>query len=158
MPPAYRQLRCANGECGHMLVRSQTDPFSAQCPQKCSIHEQCSKCLETPGCGWCAVGPVNGLDGLGVCMEGGLVGPLHGMCSAQNVTLGNEPLPALFEAFFDNSSVVPSNIARTWNFGKCPPENECLNGHHTCEKNEECTNLIEDFKCDCKSGFKRGDK
>lgn len=25
----------------------------------------------------------------------------------------------------------------TWSFFKCPPENECLNGHHTCDQQVE---------------------
>ena len=110
-------------------------------------------CLETPGCGWCAFGAAGGIDGLGVCMEGGLAGPLGGVCSALNVSLGNEALP---KKVFNWS--VQATAAPTWNFDKCPAENECLNNHHTCEKNEDCTNLDEQFKCNCKTGFQRADE
>ena len=93
MPPAYLELHCSNGECGHVLS-GQAD----QCPENCSIHTQCSKCLSTPGCGWCAFG---GLNGKGICMEGGLTGPKDGFCSASNVTNGTEPLSSnyIIEAF-----------------------------------------------------------
>ena len=85
MPPAYLPLRCMNGECGHILMG-----HADQCPQNCSIHQQCATCLSTPGCGWCSLG---GLNGQGVCMEGGLTGPTHGVCTAQNISLTYEPLP-----------------------------------------------------------------
>ena len=85
MSPTYLPLHCSNGECGHILTG-----HSDQCPKNCSINEQCASCLSTPSSGWCAYG---GLNGLGVCMEGGLTGPRQGMCSAVNVTYGPAIVP-----------------------------------------------------------------
>ena len=87
MSPAYLPLHCSNGECGPILTGQ-----ASQCPLPCSIHEQCASCLATPQCGWCAFG---GLNGLGICMEGGLTGPKQGLCSAENVTYGDQPLPGM---------------------------------------------------------------
>ena len=87
MPPSYLPLRCGNGECQHVISGTPD-----QCPTECSLHTQCAQCLATPKCGWCAFG---GLNGRGVCMEGGLTKAHHGQCNAQNVTLGNQPLPGM---------------------------------------------------------------
>lgn len=43
----------------------------------------------------------------------------------------------------------------SWHYVRCPPENECLNGHHTCSpKSEKCFDLDEGFECMCGDGFK----
>lgn len=76
LPPAFLPLRCSNGEC-ETLLSGPAD----QCPSDCSVHSQCSHCLATPGCGWCAFG---GLNGIGLCMEGGLRGPSEGGSCALN--------------------------------------------------------------------------
>ena len=92
MSPGYLPLYCSRGECGHIVSGSRGGSSSSQCPSRCSIHEQCSVCLGSPGCGWCAFG---GLNGRGVCMEGGMLGPKYGLCNAENVTLGREPMPGM---------------------------------------------------------------
>jgi len=46
-----------------------------------------------------------------------------------------------------------------WAFAKCPMENECLSGHHTCdESSEDCTDLVKGYKCSCKSGYDRDNR
>ena len=84
MPPAYLPLHCSNGECGRVLSGEPE-----MCPLPCSIHDQCVHCLATPGCGWCALG---GQNGLGVCMEGGLMmDTTHGQCvSGKPITIYDE--------------------------------------------------------------------
>ena len=84
LTPAYLPLRCASGSCGHI---QSGEP--SLCPEPCSHHDQCASCLATPGCGWCALG---GMNGLGVCMEGGLMAPLHGACTMGNITMATEAL------------------------------------------------------------------
>jgi multipile epidermal growth factor-like domains protein 8 len=73
------------GECG--LVTSGSH---LQCPSPCRLNTQCSKCLTKPMCGWCALG---GLNGRGLCMEGGPGGPVAGICSDTSIQLYNESLP-----------------------------------------------------------------
>jgi len=84
-------LACVSaGHCGLMIaatdaIESRPDG-SRQCPlQSCVHHVQCSKCLQSPRCGWCALG---GLNGHGVCMEGGYTGPIGsvGLCTDSTVT------------------------------------------------------------------------
>lgn len=43
----------------------------------------------------------------------------------------------------------------TWHYVKCPPENECDNGHHTCAKESEvCVDQKDGFQCVCGQGYK----
>jgi len=103
--------------------------------------------LSTPGCGWCSFG---GLNGYGVCMEGGLTTPTRGTCTALSVTLDGQTLPAPFTNWSTQATSPP-----TWSFGKCPAENECTNEHHSCDDSENCTDLEDGFRCDCKPGYVR---
>ncbi len=83
-------------------------------------------------------------------MEGGLTGPNVGQCDANNVTHGVEPLSEHAQNCSVHATSDPS-----WSFGSCPPENECLNNHHTCDDSENCTDLSSGFKCECKAGYVR---
>jgi len=72
----YVPLGCVSAVCGLMATQR-----SHQCPLvSCLSHSQCSSCLQSARCGWCSVG---GLNGLGVCMEGGYAGPVSavGLCT-----------------------------------------------------------------------------
>ncbi|GAB0200402.1 multiple epidermal growth factor-like domains protein 8 [Grus japonensis] len=40
-----------------------------------------------------------------------------------------------------------------WAFLGCPPENECLNGHHDCNETQDCHDLPHGYRCACKSGY-----
>lgn len=46
------------------------------------------------------------------------------------------------------------NHSIAWYYISCPPENECQNGHHSCnEESEECVDLAEGFHCVCGKGY-----
>lgn len=137
--PSYQHLRCAGGVCGRVL---------GQCPRPCVEFIQCSHCLSQPHCGWCALSH-NSLNGWGICMEGGLAGPSSGVCKPKNVTRVIESLPANVSMWLNHADGVP-----TWAYLNCPPENECLNNHHTCDrKSEECFDTPEGFECRCRKGY-----
>lgn len=103
MTPAYQPLQCSNGICGTILSEK-----SSSCAVDCSSITMCSKCVENPTCGWCALG---GLNGIGVCMAGGLHGPKYGLCSAVNVTLGDKPLPGKNNRFCKVSVLLGNSLA-----------------------------------------------
>ncbi|XP_064359618.1 multiple epidermal growth factor-like domains protein 8 isoform X1 [Dromaius novaehollandiae] len=95
------------------------------CSPGCAGAPQCARCLRRPRCGWCAR---RGHNGSGRCLEGGLRGPRHGL--AQSCGADAE-----------------------WAFLACPPENECLNGHHDCNETQNCSDLPHGYRCTCKSGY-----
>nr|XP_006816134.1 PREDICTED: multiple epidermal growth factor-like domains protein 8-like [Saccoglossus kowalevskii] len=143
MSPTYIQLQCVNGICEH-VVRYTVDG----CPTPCSLNTMCSTCLNQPGCGWCSFA---GENGVGVCMAGGIHGPAEGgVCTAQNVSLRVDPLPAEIANY-----TLDLNGPPVWSFGGCPPENECRNGHHNCAQTEKCNDTLESYQCDCKEGYER---
>lgn len=52
---------------------------------------------------------------------------------------------------------VLENLTYSWHYVKCPPEDECNNGHHTCAiESEICVDLEEGFECKCGPGYKAG--
>ncbi|XP_074786402.1 multiple epidermal growth factor-like domains protein 8, partial [Athene noctua] len=95
------------------------------CTPGCAGAPQCSRCLRQPRCGWCAR---RGHNGSGRCLEGGLHGPRHGLAQA-------------------------CGAEAEWAFLGCPPENECLNGHHDCNETQDCRDLPHGYRCACKSGY-----
>ncbi|XP_072704321.1 multiple epidermal growth factor-like domains protein 8 [Ciconia boyciana] len=95
------------------------------CTPGCAGAPQCSRCLRQPRCGWCAR---RGHNGSGRCLEGGLHGPRHGLAQA-------------------------CGAEAEWAFLGCPPENECLNGHHDCNETQDCHDLLHGYRCACKSGY-----
>lgn len=60
--------------------------------------------------------------------------------------------------FILNNYFLADSLQRpkfSWHYVRCPPENECLNGHHTCSpKSEKCQDLEEGFRCVCGDGYK----
>lgn len=49
---------------------------------------------------------------------------------------------------------LDANVTYTWHYVKCPPENECNNGHHTCAKDSEvCVDQEDGFQCVCGHGY-----
>lgn len=47
-----------------------------------------------------------------------------------------------------------TSVNFTWNYVRCPPENECLNNHHTCNRDSEiCEDLRDGFACQCGPGY-----
>lgn len=59
---------------------------------------------------------------------------------------GHPPPPGLAQA---------CGAGAEWAFLSCPPENECLNGHHDCHESQECRDLPHGFRCACRSGYTR---
>ena len=100
MSPTYMPLVCASGECGPLY-----NGTSAMCPTPCYLNVQCAHCLQQPGCGWCGM---NNGNGTGVCMEGGLHGPLDGVCTAQNVSLQHKTIPS---KFFGQRKLLPEHTS-----------------------------------------------
>lgn len=124
--PDYQPLYCAGGVCGLVLKEGNVD----QCPEPCSSYTQCSTCLKNSHCGWCGIS--SDITGEGLCTEGSLTKPMEN-CSSLLSTI--QPV--------------------SWNYVKCPEENECKNDHHTCNKiSEQCIDLKDGFRCDCGQGYK----
>ncbi|KYM76277.1 Multiple epidermal growth factor-like domains protein 8 [Atta colombica] len=136
--PSYQPLYCAGGVCGLVLRNADMD----HCPEPCSVFKQCSTCLKHSHCGWCSLDSAN-VTGQGICTEGSLEAPAdHPAGETQdNVTM--------------SLLVTVSKPDFSWHYVRCPPENECENGHHTCSpKSEKCFDLEEGFECKCGDGYK----
>ncbi|XP_043253802.1 multiple epidermal growth factor-like domains protein 8 [Colletes gigas] len=161
--PSYQPLYCAGGVCG-LVLRS---PDMDHCPEPCSVFKQCSTCLKHSHCGWCSLNSTN-TTGQGICTEGSLEAPADhpagGTCEMlyyQQFPQTEPPLtttlPSDFVISF-KSPLIPAVIAKpvfSWHYVRCPPENECTNGHHTCSpKSEKCFDSEEGFECMCGDGYK----
>ena len=49
---------------------------------------------------------------------------------------------------------MPAEPVISWNYTACPPEDECANGHHTCDPlSETCVDQPDGFRCDCSTGY-----
>nr|KAG5710511.1 hypothetical protein BaRGS_013157 [Batillaria attramentaria] len=143
MPPAYLPLRCSFGECGYVRSGGNADT----CPESCHQKKQCAHCITSPGCGWCAYG---GMNGYGVCMSGGFKGPTRGSCSQGNVK-GDTAYVAVN---FEEERETYLAMRPEWAFDHCPTENECDNGHHTCDRQtQDCIDTLDTFTCQCKKGY-----
>ena len=57
-----------------------------------------------------------------------------------------------------SSLLHQSQPPHSWTFSHCPAENECTNGHHNCAENEQCSDVIDGFVCECKTGYTRADR
>uniref|UniRef100_UPI00398F5FCF multiple epidermal growth factor-like domains protein 8 n=1 Tax=Pristiophorus japonicus TaxID=55135 RepID=UPI00398F5FCF len=98
----------------------------ASCNLSCASHNQCSRCVRHSHCGWCST---RGLNGIGRCLQGGLSGPQ------------------------DGGTQTCQDSDGSWAFMSCPPENECLNGHHDCDDTQNCTDKLQGFECVCRNGY-----
>ncbi|GBM96414.1 Multiple epidermal growth factor-like domains protein 8 [Araneus ventricosus] len=143
MSPSFELLGCEDGTCGLVVRGNET-----MCPVPCWQHFQASHCLGQANCGWCAFsGPK--VDGRGLCMDGGIMGPTGGICRENQILLNGLPLPTQTVKWFQMSKGPP-----TWFYLTKPPENECKNGHDTCDKtHEECVDTLDGFECQCKPGY-----
>lgn len=133
--PDFQPLFCAGGICGLVLKEENL----GHCPEPCSSYNQCATCLKNSHCGWCSV-LVGNYSGEGTCMEGTLEKPFgdfdHSTCNGVSS----------FQNFSDSIS---------WHYASCPEENECINGHHTCDSiSEVCLDLAQGFQCVCGHGYK----
>nr|CAB3263750.1 multiple epidermal growth factor-like domains protein 8 [Phallusia mammillata] len=107
-------------------------PPMASCPvTDCERVTYCSECIRLRECGWF------GLDdgtGRGQCRRGAYQAP-------------------------NNSSAIPGLPSTQWWYMKCPPEDECKNGHHDCSEQppefNRCVDTLEGYKCACLTGYER---
>lgn len=52
-----------------------------------------------------------------------------------------------------------SCLADSWNYLKCPAEDECRNGHHDCDNvTEQCVDLPDSYQCICADGYRAGEE
>ncbi len=117
------------GICGPTVSRHH------HCPPSCADFRQCRDCLSSSHCGWYA--EAQDLTGEGVCREGWMERPKGGGARRGE---GNKS----------------SFRQEYWHFFSCPPEDECSNGHHSCdERTEACVDTEEGFRCDCLDGYER---
>ncbi|XP_037559962.1 multiple epidermal growth factor-like domains protein 8 [Dermacentor silvarum] len=143
MTPSYVGLRCEGGACGQVLGGSVE-----ACGVPCHVHGQAAHCLRDPRCGWCGL-RAPGANGRGLCMRGGHRGPTGGSCGPASVFLHGHPLPANVSHWLQT---LGSEVY--WYYFVRPPENECTNGHHTCDaEREECVDTPDGFECICKQGY-----
>ena len=159
-------MQCVGGMCGAILQGSA----SSACPRPCSQFQQCSTCHQQPHCGWCSLDSAP-VGGIGLCSRGTLDGPLDGSCSSLdysrvldrlNLTMVQQQQQQR-KPFSGGSSqgkapLSPSfslvEKATTWNYQSCPAENECLNGHHSCDSHSErCLDRPDGFECVCSDGY-----
>ncbi|XP_049864899.1 multiple epidermal growth factor-like domains protein 8 [Pectinophora gossypiella] len=136
--PAYQPVYCAGGVCGLVLTKADKN----KCPAPCGTFEQCSDCLHHSHCGWCALEDANGE---GVCAEGSIESPLD---YSTRTTCA-----AVYESVHLTNN---TNDTFSWHYTRCPPENECENGHHQCKaESEVCRDLPMGYECECGQGHKR---
>ncbi|CAL4062050.1 unnamed protein product, partial [Meganyctiphanes norvegica] len=144
--PSYIALRCLGGTCGRVLSGG-----ASKCPRPCEDLHQCSLCLSDPRCGWCALDTQ--LSGVGICTQGTLTEPKNSTCQDRDYTasIGNASLVAMHRL---RHSVHLLADDKSWHYETCPPENECINGHHTCDpQSQVCVDMPQGYKCDCAHGF-----
>ncbi|ESO94412.1 hypothetical protein LOTGIDRAFT_145046, partial [Lottia gigantea] len=135
MSPAYLPLHCSFGECGFVIQEKGEE----HCPRLCSEGKKCADCVTMPGCGWCAL---EGQNGLGACLPGGLHKPTSGQCSVENISIDMSDIPG-----------IGANTV-SWSFGQCPPENECINQHDSCDREtQNCIDTTTFYVCQCKEGY-----
>ncbi|XP_015608730.1 multiple epidermal growth factor-like domains protein 8 isoform X2 [Cephus cinctus] len=169
--PSYQPLYCAGGVCGLVLRNTDVE----YCPEPCAVFKQCSTCLKHSHCGWCSLDSAN-VTGQGICTEGSLEAPSDHPAGGTCEMLYHEQyprtesvlspivttlLPQSFEAVESQENVTmlittPAPLPSfSWHYVRCPSENECINGHHTCSaKSEKCFDKEEGFECMCGDGYK----
>ena len=94
------------------------------------------------------------MSGYGVCTDGTLDGPRVAACSAMNYSaVARQVMAAGHRSFSSPGAGVGGGggkeempgggggdhvtYATSWHYDTCPPENECLNGHHSCHATSE---------------------
>lgn len=139
LSPQTQPLLCAGGVCGLVLETNET----AHCPEPCHVYDQCSTCLEHAHCGWCAR---DGFNGDGICTEGSLENkqeyPSSSTCDL------------IYALWRNDSKLTPADTV-SWNYVKCPAEDECTNGHHNCNPvSERCIDAEIGYECICGKGYR----
>ena len=155
LSPSYVPLRCLGGTCGQLLTGGRD-----VCPPPCSSYSQCNHCLSQSHCGWCVIDTEVG--GKGFCIEGRLEGPYNTTCKEiRDINLNaNNSIINQHRMRHGSTRLIPSELdaiagaSTSWHYDVCPPENECANGHHTCDnKSQVCKDKLIGFECVCASGY-----
>nr|XP_023015346.1 multiple epidermal growth factor-like domains protein 8 [Leptinotarsa decemlineata] len=127
----------------------------------CSISQDCTSCLQN-NCYWCQEKCISNNS---TCMT--LEKCPYNQCVATDCIQCNQ-IPGCDWNFSNrqcvsetqkekDESLLNISITYEWHYVKCPPENECNNGHHSCvEESEICVDLEEGFECRCGPGYKAG--
>lgn len=139
--PTYQPLYCSGGVCGLVLESTEAE----HCPEPCHAFNQCSSCLRHAHCGWCSK---DNADGVGICTEGSLESPSENPATAT--------CDVIYRSRMNNTNVTDTTADKfSWNYVKCPPENECNNSHHNCNpKSERCVDQKFGYECQCAVGYK----
>jgi len=138
LSPTSASLVCLGGACGKLLV-DKVD----RCPADCSNYTKCSDCLYRLSCGWCSSN-LRPLSGEGHCMQGDLGQPT----SALDCGIGHHGATTLAHQSSPNTNLS------SWHFAECPLEDECRNGHHSCDPvSQDCEDQHQGFTCHCKEGY-----
>ncbi|XP_045596655.2 multiple epidermal growth factor-like domains protein 8 [Procambarus clarkii] len=151
--PSYIALRCLGGTCGLILSGDED-----KCPRPCEDFTQCSHCLSHSHCGWCALDTEVG--GLGLCTEGLLERPNGVPCENMDFSdiVSNTSVISLHH-LRQNARLYPAASRKvmppvSWHYDACPPEDECKNGHHTCnDKSQTCVDRPKEYECICAPGY-----
>ncbi|CAH0390198.1 unnamed protein product [Bemisia tabaci] len=142
--PTVQQMYCTGGTCGLVLSGGKSE----HCPQACASYTQCATCLRHAHCGWCSLHRDN-TTGQGVCTDGSLTSPASGPEKSTCDLLYYQQVEP------KTSSAISEKDVFSWHYVSCPPENECLNNHHTCDNvSEECVDQERGFHCICGHGYK----
>lgn len=129
----------SGGVCGLVLEANETD----LCPEPCHVYDQCSTCLQHAHCGWCAR---EGNNGDGICTEGALE-------HKQEYPSGST-CDLIYRSWRNDSHLTPADVV-SWHYVKCPAENECTNGHHSCNNvSEVCIDAVDGYTCECGEGYR----
>ena len=139
-------LECLGGTCGTVLSGSKGD----QCPTPCSSHSKCKSCLQQTKCGWCSLNSSPN-SGMGTCLHGTVEGP------EDSTNCDSVKYPIDLWTNIQKFKTIPS-LQTSWDFFQCPPENECLNGHHDCDpKTQVCQDTLDGYTCKCNDGYEEID-
>ena len=121
---------------------------------ECAKRVDCTSCIQTPRCGWCAA--PGGL-GEGICELGDSSGPERFPSDLVGYNRSSCSAPEN-EAVFRANAEWPEEEAETddghtWSFWNCPDENECakkerMHLFYKCSGNQTCTSALEPYdKC-----------
>ncbi|CAD5110882.1 DgyrCDS247 [Dimorphilus gyrociliatus] len=138
VPKSVIMLTCSAGQCSPFFTHSGLTQGKACNTPKCDNEIGSLQSLHCPES--CA-----NFDRCSTC----LTSPLCNWCSEQG---GNGKGSCI-----SGKSCLHLGFIKTytWNYGKCPEENECINGHHDCTEYETCKDLPIGYSCECSEGYER---
>ena len=171
LSPPHIPLRCLGGVCGTLFSTegkysnnmNRSEIAENICPKPCSSFTQCKSCLENTRCGWCSLSKTNGG---GKCIDGTIEGPINkNQCEHSETNKEENEVNPPTQQDHSSKKIKNSGInsyrqkiidESSWHYNICPPENECLNGHHNCDiEAEVCIDEEHGFTCNCSAGYER---